>query len=130
MALSAKKLAALDKTRRNVQKETYQAMLEQFTRKIRTSYELGRKDAILTIPPFVVGFPRYDLAKAVMYMARQLVRLGYSVTLIGPLDLRVTWAREQAAAPEEDAAYGSIDVLPGLVNLQKTAQQLRKATRK
>lgn len=46
MALSAKKLAALDKTRRNVQKETYQAMLEQFTRKIRTSYELGRKDAI------------------------------------------------------------------------------------
>ena len=124
MALTAKDVAAMEKARANVKKETYRAMLDQFSRKIRTSYELGRKEAVLTIPPFVIGYPKYDLAKAVVYMARQLIRLGYVVELAGPLDLKVKWEKPiELDMGEQDSE--PIDILPGLVNLQKTAQRLR-----
>ena len=48
--LTAKEMAALEKARQNVKKETYKAILEQFSRKIRTSHELWLKEALLTVP--------------------------------------------------------------------------------
>ena len=124
--LTAKEMAALEKARQNVKKETYKAILEQFSRKIRTSHELGQKEALLTVPPFVVGFPRYDLPKAVKYLCRQLQKLGYTVAMIGPVSFKVRWDRAskvKEAEPEADDA--PLDLLPGLVNLQKMAQKIR-----
>ena len=124
--LTAKEMAALEKARQNVKKETYKALLDQFSRKIRTSHDLGLKSALLTVPPFVVGFPRYDLPKAVRYLARQLQKLGYAVDLAGPVSFRVRWDRRpgttQEEPPEDEAP---LDLLPGLVNLQKMAQKIR-----
>ena len=123
--LSAKDIAEREKARQNVKKETYKALLEQFCRKIRTSWELGKSDALLTVPPFVVGYPRYDLAKTVTYMCRQLLRLGYQVDLVGPLDIRVRWHVSQFKNEiEEDDPFGG--VLPGLANLKKTAERLKR----
>ncbi|NBX51374.1 hypothetical protein EBT25_15970 [bacterium] len=122
---SAKDILAAEKKRASVKKEYYKALLEQFCRKIKNSVELGKKDAIVTVPTFLVGYPRYDLATTVVYMSRQLGRLGYKVELIGPLDLKVTWRHTK---PEEDteAEISEPNVfLPSLVNLQKTAQKLR-----
>lgn len=130
MATSAKDIAALEKIRRDVKKETYKALLEQFSRKIRTSYDLGRKDAILTVPPFVVGFPKYDISKAVVYMCRQLQRLGYTVELVGPIDIRVRWLVPKFETKIEETEDDLHDILPGLVNLQKTAQKLRITKKK
>ena len=94
--LTAKEMAALEKARQNVKKETYKALLDQFSRKIRTSHDLGLKSALLTVPPFVVGFPRYDLPKAVRYLARQLQKLGYAVDLAGPVSFRVAGTADLA----------------------------------
>jgi hypothetical protein len=129
-ALSAKEIAAMEKTRADVKKETYRAILQQFSRKIRTSYELGRREAILSVPPFVVGYPRYDIAKAVVYMARQLIRLGYQVELVGPVDIKVQWERGHVTLLEDRHDPEPVDILPGLVNLQKTAQKLRVTKKK
>jgi hypothetical protein len=129
-ALSAKEIATMEKVRADVKKETYRAILQQFSRKIRTSYELGRREAILMVPPFVVGFPRYDIAKAVVYMARQLIRLGYHVELVGPVELRVQWERAHVTLLEDRHESEPVDILPGLVNLQKTAQKLRVTKKK
>jgi hypothetical protein len=126
MALSAKQLVASEKKRDLAKKEYYRALLEQFCRKIRVSSELGHKDAILTVPPFVVGFPRYDLPVTVGYMCRQLQRLGYIVNLVGPLDIRVQWTR--AASLDSEMKKEELDpgtYLPSLVNLKKTAEKLR-----
>lgn len=122
---SAKDILAAEKKRGSAKKEYYKALLEQFSRKIKHSVELGKKEAILTVPTFLVGYPRYDLATTIIYMSRQLGRLGYTVVLIGPLDLKVTWRHRK---PEEDteAEISEPNVfLPSLVNLQKTAQKLR-----
>lgn len=124
--LSAKEVAAMEKVRADVKKETYRAILEQFSRKIRVSHELGQKTADLMIPPFVIGFPKYDLAKAVTYMARQLIKLGYTVELTGPVHLRVTWETRQVLQEDQEYTEDPVDILPGLMNLQKVAQKLRK----
>ena len=122
---SAKDILAAEKKRGSAKKEYYKALLEQFSRKIKHSVELGRKDALLTVPSFLVGYPKYDLAAKVVYMSRQLSRLGYKVQLVGPLDLKVTWRHTH---PEQDTDAETADpgiFLPSLVNLQKTAQKLR-----
>jgi len=122
---SAKDILAAEKKRASSKKEYYKALLEQFCRKIKHSVELGKKDAVLTVPTFLVGYPRYDLATTVVYMSRQLGRLGYKVELVGPLDLKVTWRHRK---PEEDTESEISEpnvFLPSLVNLQKTAQKLR-----
>ena len=121
---SAKDLAALEKSKQSAKKEMYKTMLTQFCRKIRTSYELGQKETIVTVPPFIVGFPKYDMAKAVMYMARQLQKLGYLVDMVGPFSLKVWWTKFPTQI-EETGEDMPLDILPGLVNLQKTAQKLR-----
>jgi len=122
---SAKDILAAEKKRGAAKKEYYKALLEQFSRKIKHSVELGKKDALLTVPSFLVGYPKYDLTTTVVYMSRQLGRLGYKVELVGPLDLKVTWRHTH---PEQDEAVETTDpgtFLPSLANLQKTAQKLR-----
>jgi hypothetical protein len=126
MAVSAKQIAASEKKRDLAKKEYYKALLEQFCRKIKCSSELGHKDAVLTVPQFLVGFPIYDTAVTVMYMCRQLTRLGYIVNLVGPLDIRVQWTKSNNLETELDKEVMAPDIyLPSLVNLKKTAQKLR-----
>jgi hypothetical protein len=127
---SAKEILAREKKRSNAKKEYYKALLEQFGRKIRSSVELGHRDAIVTIPPFLVGYPKYDIPTTVTYMARQLSRLGYKVDLIGPLDLRVQWRYNRIEHEEEAETEDPVTFLPSLVNLQKTAQKLRITKKK
>jgi hypothetical protein len=122
--MQAKEIVNREKKRTDVKKEMYKAMLELFSRKIRTSSDLGQKNAILTVPPFIVGFPKYDLAKAVLYMCRQLERLGYTVNLVGPFDIQVEWhkAPPMEQEPEEQAP----DIyFPSLANLHKAAGKIR-----
>ena len=127
---SAKETLAREKKKANVKKEYYKALLEQFGRKIRSSVELGHREAVVTVPPFVVGYPKYDLPTTVTYMARQLARLGYRVDLIGPLDLRVQWRHTRVEQDEEAETDDPVTFLPSLVNLQKTAQKLRITKKK
>ena len=123
MALSAKQIVASEKKREDVRKEYYRELLKQFCRKIKTASELGQRDAILTVPSFLVGFPKYDLPTTVQYMARQLTRLGYTVNLTGPLDIRVRWTKVKDETEREIIEPGTY--LPSLVNLKKTANTLR-----
>ena len=122
---SAKDILAAEKKRGSAKKEYYKALLEQFSRKIKNSVELGKKEAVVTVPSFLVGYPKYELATTVVYMSRQLTRLGYKVALVGPLDLKVTW-RNTRPEQDDDAEMADPGIfLPSLVNLQKTAQKLR-----
>jgi len=128
MALSAKQLVASEKHRENVKKEYYKELLKQFCRKIKTASDLGQRSTILTVPVFLVGFPRYDLTTSVQYMARQLTRLGYMVNLVGPLDIKVQWARIALIDAETEREIEDPNTyLPSLANLKKTANKIRTA---
>ena len=123
--ISAKAVIEGEKKKSAVRKEFYKALLEQFSRKIKNRSELGFRDAILTVPVFLVGFPRYDLATTVAYMTRQLSRLGYKVQMAGPLDIKVEWRHTKVEEEKDLELMDPGTFLPSLANLQKTAQQLR-----
>lgn len=120
--LSARDIAAQEKKRLDIKKEIYKAILEQFSRKIKTSFDLGFKSTVLIVPSFMIGYPRYEIAPAVKYMGRQLVRLGYSVGMASPVSFHVSW--EKAKPPEETVEDATFD-LPSLMNLKKTAEKYR-----
>lgn len=117
--LTAKELAEKDRQRQNYKKETYKVILEQFLRKVKANFELGLKTAQVTVPPLVIGYPRYDLAKAVVYLHRQLVRLGYRVENTGPYDMNISWAQK---VQDPETIEPEIE-FPSLINLKKTAQK-------
>mgnify|MGYP006278957623 FL=1 len=122
--LTAREVADMERTRRNVRKETYRAILEQLCRKIRAASVKGQKSALLSVPPFVLGYPPFDVTQAVTYITRQLENLGYQVYRQGLVDLEVTWFVKNKQKEFEIIDHGD-DILPSLVNLQKTANMIR-----
>jgi len=121
--ISAKDIAAQEKKRMEIKKEIYKAILEQFSRKIKASFDLGFKKTVLVVPSFMIGYPRYEIAPAVKYMGRQLVRLGYHVRMVSPVAYEVSWEKVK---PEEDQEEtDSVLDLPSLMNLKKAAEKYR-----
>ena len=120
--LTAKQLAEKDRQRQNYKKETYKVILDQFLRKVKANFELGLKTTQVTVPPLVIGYPRYDLAKAAAYLHRQLVRLGYRVEHLGPHDMNISWAQK---VQDPETVDPEIE-FPSLINLKKTAQKYSK----
>ena len=82
---------------------------------------MGTRSTIVTVPPFMVGFPKYDLSTTVVYMTRQLIRLGYKTELIGPLDIHVKWSKDRAVVKESDPG----PELPTLTDLHMLANKVR-----
>jgi hypothetical protein len=122
--LSVQDLAKMEKVRQNIKKEIYKSILNQFSRKIKARFDLGDKSTVLTVPPFVVGFPKYDLPVAVRYIGRQLTRLGYKVTMVSPTSYEVSW--DKVKPVEEVEIIEPEFEFPSLMNLKKTADRYKK----
>jgi hypothetical protein len=122
--ISVQDLAKMEKVRQNIKKEIYKSILGQFSRKIKARFDLGDKSTVLTVPPFVVGFPRYDLPTAVRYIGRQLGRLGYKVTMVTPTSYEVSWDKMKPV--EEVETVEPEFEFPSLMNLKKTADRYKK----
>jgi hypothetical protein len=114
----------MEKVRQNIKKEIYKSILNQFSRKIKARFDLGDKSTVLTVPPFVVGFPKYDLPVAVRYIGRQLARLGYKVTMVSPTSYEVSW--DKVKPVEEVETIEPEFEFPSLMNLKKTADRYKK----
>jgi hypothetical protein len=126
--ISASEIAAREQSRRNLRKDTYKTLLEQFSRKIKACVDRHEQCAVLVVPPFVMGFPMYPFDEALAYTRRQLERSGYQVRQgMEPGQFVVTWekARKKVARTVEPDAPQSDDLFSSLANLQKTAARLR-----
>lgn len=122
--VSVKDLAEKNRVRQEIKKEIYKNILGQFSRKIKARFDLGDKKTTLTVPPFVVGYPRYDLAEAVKYIGRQLVRLGYRVNMVAPTSYEVSWEKLKEKEPVTEEVIEPEFSFPSLMNLKKTAQRI------
>ena len=130
--ISASEIAQREQTRRNLRKETYKVILEQFSKKIKAASERSERYAHLQVPPMVIGYPLYPFQEAIVYLQRQLVNSGYTVRQgLEPGEYVVTWEKARPAAksqtPTVPASLASEDMFASLANLQKTAQKLRKS---
>jgi len=119
----------LDVKRQEIKKELYKKIYEQFERKIRQQVELGRdKFVLLQVPPYVLGFPKFDREAAARYLSRQLIRGGFDVQFAGDVSLFVSWVpkkKKKEKVREEEEVYEEPE-LPTLINLRKAASAYRK----
>jgi hypothetical protein len=126
--ISARELAEREHQRRNVRKQTYQTILEQFSRKVQAAADRRETFSTLVVPPMVLGFPMYPFSEATGYIERQLKRAGYTVTRgTDHGHFMVSWGQApRAPRPTQTDALPGDDLFSGLANLQKTAARLRK----
>jgi hypothetical protein len=127
--ISASEIAQREQARRNLRKETYKTILEQFSKKIMAASERSERHAHLKVPPMVIGYPLYPFHEATVFLHRQLVLSGYTVRQgLEPGEYMVTWekARPAPKAQAPPQSLASEDMFSSLANLQKTAQKIRK----
>jgi hypothetical protein len=123
--ISINDVTKIDEKRKQIKKEIYKRIYEQFSRKIKQCVELGHKQVFLTVPGFVVGCPTFDRAAAARYVARQFKLGGFDVTVIGEYDIYVSWiipkkVREKTIESDEPD-------FPDLMNLKKMADKYRRS---
>jgi hypothetical protein len=122
--ISINEVTKIDEKRKQIKKEIYTRIYEQFSRKIRQCVELGHKQVFLTVPSFVVGYPTFDRGAAARYIMRQLKLGGFGVRLVSDYDMYVSWiipkkVKEKVAEPDETE-------FPDLMNLKKMADKYRR----
>jgi hypothetical protein len=122
--ISINEVTKIDEKRKQIKKEIYTRIYEQFSRKIRQCVELGHKQVFLTVPSFVVGYPTFDRGAAARYIMRQLKLGGFDVRLVSDYDMYVSWiipkkVKEKVVEPDETE-------FPDLMNLKKMADKYRR----
>jgi hypothetical protein len=127
--INVRDIAKIEQKRKDLRKEIYTKIFEQFSRKIKQCVELGQKYATLTVPSFLLGYPTFDRELASSYLERQLERAGFTVVREEYVFV-VSWRTPSKKAPappqppppdpDEDSGF------PTLMNLRKAANKYRR----
>jgi len=122
--ISINDITKIDEKRKQIRKEIYTRVYEQFSRKIKQSVELGHKQVFLTVPTFVIGYPTFDRGLAAKYIVRQLTLGGFDVNLVNDYNMYVSWnirkKTKQKTEESDDTDF------PDLMNLKKMANKYRR----
>lgn len=123
--ISVEDVTKIDERRKQIRKEIYTKIYEQFSSKIKQSVELGHKQLFMTVPPFLIGYPVFDRSAAARYIARQFSLGGFTVKLLSDHDIYVSWVvpkkKKEKKEREDDVDF------PNLVNLKKIANKYRRS---
>jgi len=124
--ISIDDVTKIDVKRKQLRKEIYIKIYEQFSSKIKQSVEYGHKQIFLTVPSFLLGYPVFDRNAAAKYIARQFTLGGFTVKQVSDYDIYVSWfvpkkKKEREEHEEEDGDF------PNLMNLKKMANQYRRS---
>ena len=88
--ISINDVTKIDEKRKQIRKEIYTKIYEQFSSKIKQSVEYGHKQIFLTVPSFLLGYPVFDRNAAAKYIARQFVLGGFTVKRVSDYDIYVS----------------------------------------
>ena len=123
--ISIDDVTKIDEKRKQIRKEIYTKIYEQFSSKIKQSVELGHKQLFLSVPSFLIGYPVFDRSAAARYIARQFVLGGFTVKLVSDHDIYVSWVvpkkKKEKNVSEEESDF------PNLMNLKKMANKYRRS---
>jgi hypothetical protein len=123
--ISINDVTKIDEKRKQIKKEIYTKIYEQFSRKIKQCVELGHKQVFLTVPSFVLGCPTFDRCAAAKYIVRQFTLGGFDARLIDEYQLYVSWVvpkKDKHKLSESDET-----AFPDLMNLRKMANKYRRS---
>jgi len=115
----------IDEKRKQIRKEIYTKIYEQFSSKIRQSVELGHKQIFLTVPRFLLGYPAFDRASAARYISRLFMLGGFTVQVINEHDIYVSWYSSKKKKERKAGEQLPDTDFPNLMNLKKIANKYR-----
>ena len=130
--ININKIKQIEESRRQVKKEIYKKIFEQFCRKIQISVDANQKQVFLEVPIFLIGYPTYDVEIAAVYIKRQLELSGFKVLPISTIAFNVSWysekekRKQQAPSrfePVPQPPSFSDEQFPSLINLKKAAKR-------
>jgi len=124
--ISIDDVTKIDDKRKQLRKEIYTKIYEQFSTKIRQSVELGHKQIFLTVPGFLLGYPVFDRGLAAKYIARLFTLGGFTVQLVTDHDIYVSWIVPKKKKPKVEKQEEETD-FPNLMNLKKIANKYRRS---
>jgi|UniRef100_A0AB38ZM82 hypothetical protein len=128
--LSIDDVTKIDDRRKQIRKEIYTKIYEQFTAKIKQSVEFGHKQIFLTVPTFLLGYPVFDRAAATKYITRQFVLGGFTARMLNDHDIYVSWAKANTKKKKEEKKKiqeEDVTDFPTLMNLKKMANKYRQS---
>lgn len=126
---SIREVAKIQENKKKVKKETFTIILKKMTNRIKEHVTKGEKSAFVNVPSFIVGYPPYDLVFATKYMARQLIRLGFAVSIPKAGQVYVSWKIIPSKQPKKDKkqeTFDDVDDLRSLMVIKDTASKLRR----
>ena len=133
--ITVDEIKRLEKNKKDLKKEIYKKIFDQFNKKIRHCVEIGHKQVVLRVPLFLLGYPSYDLKKAADYWQRQLQNSGFIINRMTDIDIYVSWDFKTQKSKKNNSTVPSIpkflteedDSLPSLVNLKKLASKYKNS---
>jgi len=130
MVIRIDDVTKIEDNRKRIRKEVYTKLYDQCSSKIKQASEYGRKEIVMTVPPFLMGYPMFDRGAAARYIARQFTLGGFTVHLFGEYDVYVSWTvpkkKHERERERERETETEIEVdLPNLMNLKKMANKYR-----
>ena len=126
------KIKKMEESKRQIKKEIYTKIFEQFSRKIQVSVDARQKQTSLQVPQFLLGYPSYDIEKAAVYLKRQLELSGFRVEYVTTTSFIVSWYTTREVKQTELPSYiepvppppsFSEEQFPSLINLKKAAKK-------
>tara|TARA_R110002074_G_scaffold8841_2_gene35775 strand:- start:4791 stop:5177 length:387 start_codon:yes stop_codon:yes gene_type:complete len=123
--ISVLELQKADKAKKQIKKETYRKILEQISKKIQVSSQIGNKNLIVTIPSFVMGFPTFHQYTAANYIIRQLNNGGYKTNRLNDTSIYIDWTSPKEDNKTPENKYEDDLDIPSFVNLKKYAAKYR-----
>jgi len=126
--ININKIKKIEDSKRQIRKEIYKKIFEQFSRKIQISVDARQKQVILRVPEFLIGYPSYDVIKAAVYLKRQLELSGFQVAEISAISFHVSWFIKRQKVIENLPRYPeppsfTEEQFPSLINLKKAAKK-------
>lgn len=119
--LKASDITKRTREQQESKKEIYLKILKQASRKIENAVLMKRTGVRFKIPSIIFGSP--VLTNESGYIARQLVRMGYHVSIIDPMTVDIRWGTAEPKKPEEKKPEIFLDKL---ANIKKAAQSIRQ----
>ena len=123
--VSALELQKADQAKKEIKKETYRKILEQISKKIQVSSEIGNKNLIVTIPAFVMGFPSFNQETAATYIQRQLNNGGYKTNRLSTTSIYIDWNKPKGEKITDDKKPVDDLDIPSFMNLKKYAAKYK-----
>lgn len=132
LMINVQMIKQMDDSKKQIKKETYKKIYEQFNRKIIANVQCNQKQVILQVPPFVIGYPTFDMRHAAVYLKRQLEHAGFTVEYLTPTSFHVSWSYSSSSSSTKKIEYVTQTSIededfPSLVNLKKIANKYRQS---